>query len=183
VTEFLFSDNTVLVNFGLINRMDVLKKLMNGNGRWCATVASECERSSQEAGLEAMSQAPAIFGDPWYPESGAEHLDIQMLRIELAEPGDSKFAHLGEAETLALMTRRQVDGMFVTDDRNAARLADQYGVRVATTWDLLRLAARVKLLDADTLWGYVEILRRAGRGRPHEVNSRESFDAWIDLAT
>jgi len=76
VAKLLFPDNTVLINFALINRMDLLERLANGNGHWCATVASECTRSSREAGLEALADAPEIFGAPWYPESGAGRPDF-----------------------------------------------------------------------------------------------------------
>jgi len=178
VSQLLFSDNTVLVNFALINRMDLLGRLVNGRGRWSASVASECERSAQEPGLGAMKIAWEIFGAPWYPESGAELLDVQVLRLELAQPGDSAHTHLGEAETLAIMIRRDVDGFFVTDDGDATRLARKHGVPVVSTWDLLHLAGRCAFVDGDALWGYIQTLRAEKRGGPRGVSDRESFDAW-----
>ncbi|HET9896728.1 MAG TPA: hypothetical protein VFQ44_17495 [Streptosporangiaceae bacterium] len=42
MTDVLFPDNTVLISFALINWMDLLRRLANGKGRWCACVASEC---------------------------------------------------------------------------------------------------------------------------------------------
>jgi hypothetical protein len=45
----MFPDNTVLINFAIITRMDLLSRLANGNGRWCATVAAECVESSRLA--------------------------------------------------------------------------------------------------------------------------------------
>jgi hypothetical protein len=179
VTELLFPDNTVLVNFALINRMDLLERLANGRGRWCATVADECARSAQEPGLGAMTIAWDIFGAPWYPESGAERLDVQGLRLELSQPGDPAHKHLGEAETLAIMIRRDVDGYFVTDDGDAVRLARTKGVPVVSTWDLLRMAARCQFVDGAALWGYVQTLRVEKRGGPPGVSDRNSFDAWL----
>lgn len=55
----LFPDNTVLINFALINRMDLLNRLANGNGRWCATVAAECAESARHPHLTMV--------DPGYP--------------------------------------------------------------------------------------------------------------------
>ena len=176
--QLLFPDNTVLVNFALINRMDLLRRLVNERGRWCATVASECARSAQEPGLGAMDLASEIFGAPWYPESAVEHLDVQGLRLELAQPGDDAHTHLGEAETLAIMIRRDVDGFFVTDDGDARRLARKHDVQVVSTWDLLRLASRCDFVDGDALWGYIQTLRAEKRGGPPGVSGRESFDAW-----
>lgn len=179
MTLLLFPDNTVLINFALINRMDLLARLVQGKGAWCATVAHECSASSSVAGLEALSEAGGIFGSPLYPE-GAEHLDTRAFREELASPGDGKNRHLGEAETLAIMLRRQVKGLFVTDDREATRLANRNGVRVATTWGLLRLARRQDWVDRDTLWGYVQTLRANQRGTPPGVSDRPSFEKWLD---
>lgn len=176
----VFPDNTVLVSFALINRMDLLERLVRDKGIWCATVARECSRSALEPGLVALEAASDIFGEPLFPESQAEHLDVRMLRLELSAPGDSKFAHLGEAETLAIITRRMIDAIFVTDDKGAARLARKYGVATTTTWSLLRLAARTGFVDHDTLWSYVLTLANAGRGAPGGVKTREQFEKWLD---
>jgi predicted nucleic acid-binding protein len=180
VTALLFPDNTVLVNFAHINRVDLLARIVGANGRWCATVAGECARSAREPGLGPLDDVPEIFGKPLFPETQAEHNDVRVLRLELAAPGDSPHQHLGEAETLAIMTRRCLAAFFVTDDRGAARLATGFGVRVYTTWDLLRLIHRVKLADPDTLWGYVQTLHSLGRGSPPGVHDRRTFDVWVD---
>src|SRR5271154_6635774 len=159
----MFPDNTVLINFAIINRMDLLERLAKGNGRWCATVAAECAESGTRPELAALGGAQRIFGDPLFPD-GAEHQDVLVLRDQLAGPGDRPTQHLGEAETLAIILRRQLPCFFVTDDRGAARLATQKGVQVVGTWHLLKVAHRADMLDADTLWGYVQTLRAHSRG-------------------
>lgn len=127
MTVLLFPDNTVLTNFALINRMDVLDRLANGNGRWCATVATECAASAKLPELAALRGARDIFGEPLYPDQ-AEHQDVLVLRDQLAAPGDPPTKHLGEAETIAIAVRRQLRCFFVTDDREAARLATNNGI-------------------------------------------------------
>ncbi|WP_072816102.1 hypothetical protein [Rhodococcus zopfii] len=175
----LFPDNTVLINFALISRMDLLERLTGGNSAWCATVAQECRTSATYDGLAALGEAPRIFGAPLFPDT-AELQDTRVLREELANPGESQTMHLGEAETLAIMLRRRVDGLFVTDDREAQRLATTNGVRVATTWGLLKAAYRsLRAVDADTLWGYVQTLRSNQRGTPPGVYDRPSFNKWL----
>lgn len=175
----LFPDNTVLVNFAIISRMDLLERLANGNGVWCATVAQECAASAAQPRLAALRQADSMFGEPWFPQ-GAEHLDTTMLRQELAGPGDNPRMHLGEAETLAIMLRRQVHGFFVTDDGDARRLAAKHGVKVASSWVLLRMAHRKGWVDEDALWGYVQTLRTSRRGSPPSVHDRQSFKKWLE---
>jgi hypothetical protein len=91
----MFPHNTVLINFAIINRMDLLEKLANGNGQWCATVAGECAESAGYPGLAALSAAEDIFGEPLYPNP-AEHQDVQVLRNQLASPGDPPTKHLGD---------------------------------------------------------------------------------------
>jgi len=174
----MFPDNTVLVNFAIINRMDLLKRLANGNGRWCATVATECAESARLPELAALSGAEGIFGEPLFPDA-AEHQDVRVLRDQLARPGDPPTQHLGEAETIAIIVRRQLPCFFVSDDRGAARLAAQNSIQVVSTWHLLKIAHRAKWIDADTLWGYVLTLKRHDRGAPRGVWDRASFDRWI----
>lgn len=77
------------------------------------------------------------------------------------------------------MIRRDLRGFFVTDDRAATRLAERKGVQAVTTWRLLLAATAAGLLDPDTFWGYVETLRRSGRGAPPGVHDRPTFDAWL----
>jgi predicted nucleic acid-binding protein len=179
MSVLLFSDNTVLINFAMINRMDLLSAVLNGKGTWCASVADECHRSSRRPGLEDLALARDILGVPLYP-NGREHLDIRALRSRLARPGDGPKKHLGEAETIVIIGHRQLNAFFVTDDREAMRVArSTYGIRVTTTWDLLRAAHRAGRVDDDVLWGYLATLRAAGRGGPPGVTARKGFDEWV----
>jgi len=178
-TTLLFPDNTVLVNFAHIKRVDLLQHIMSGRAAWCATVAWECERSAAEPGLESMSDFAQTLGEPLYPETPGEHLQVRILRDELAAPGDGPTKHLGEAETLAIIMSRGLEAVFVTDDGGARRLAAARSIRCYTTWDMLKLAGRIKIVDPDALWGYVQLLRALGRGGPSEVRDRRSFEVWL----
>ncbi|WP_020669645.1 hypothetical protein [Amycolatopsis nigrescens] len=174
----LFPDNTVLINFAHLHRMDLLARLAQ-NGAWCATVARECDQSSAWSGLEDLAQAHQIFGEPLRPETGAEHTMTRTFRTRFARPGDGPHKHLGEAETLAIMSCRSLHGIFVTDDRSVPVLATELGIMTVTTWDLLRLVARHDDVDRDTLWSYLRTLRQQDRGGPPGVTDRGSFDRWI----
>jgi len=176
----MFPDNTVLINFAIINRIDLLERLANGHGQWCATVASECAESARHPGLAALSGVEESFGEPLYPDA-AEHQDVRVLRNQLASPGDPPTKHLGEAETIAIIVRRRLSCFFVTDDRDAMRLAVRNGVTVASSWRLLQVAHRKKWIDAATLWGYVLTLEGHARGKPPGVWDRASFDKWLSV--
>jgi hypothetical protein len=77
------------------------------------------------------------------------------------------------------MTRRDLNGVFVTDDNDAVRLATRHGIRVVRTWRMLQLAVAADLADADSVWGYVQVLRARKRGGPRGVTDRPSFDKWL----
>jgi predicted nucleic acid-binding protein len=177
VTVLMFPDNTVLINSAIISRMDLLAKLANGNGQWCATVAIECTESAKRPDLAALGGAGEIFGQPLFPDQ-AELQDVHVLRDQLASPGDRPTQHLGEAETIAIIARRHLSCFFVSDDRSAARLAAQNGIAVVGTWHLLKVAHRKGWIDADTFWGYVLTLEGHSRGAPPGVWDRSSFDKW-----
>lgn len=179
MTNLVFPDTTVVRNFALLHRMDLLGSLVQGRAAWCASVAAECERQARSPGLQDMGLASSIFGTPWFPHA-AEHIDVSVLRADMASPGDGPLMHLGEAETIVLASTRSPGAIFVTDDKGAAVAAEQRGLSVATTAQLLRIAMRGGLLDADGGWGYVQTLRTHHRPLPYEAwSSRASFDLWL----
>jgi hypothetical protein len=94
---------------------------------------------------------------PLHPDQ-AEHVDAQTLRTSMAALGDPITKNLCEAETVAIMTRRRIDGLFLTDDRDAQPLAQQLGITAVTTWDLLRLAYRTNKTTKPVLAGYLRTL-------------------------
>jgi hypothetical protein len=121
------------------------------------------------------------LGEPLRPDA-AELQNMHAFRIQLARPGDPPHKNIGEAETLAIMVNRNMyESRFVTDDHGAMRLAKANKIAAVSTCDLLKLAVRVNLIDADTCWGYVEVLRRNERGLPAEVDTRPSFVGWLNL--
>lgn len=106
-----FPDNTVLVNFAVIGRVDLLAALSRGNGRWCLTVAGECAASARVPGLESLVGVGQILGRPWEP-TPAERLMTTVYRERMAQPGDERHMHAGEAETVAVIVgpRTAADG-------------------------------------------------------------------------
>mgnify|MGYP000924467291 CR=1 FL=1 len=177
MTRLVFPDNTVLINLAYINAIHLIR-LRNTQATWCASVAQECRKSSRTPGLEALEDAPCFLGKPLYPD-GAEHSDIRIIRQDMAVPGDPITAHLGEAETIAIITRRRINAVFVTDDREATRVARAHGITVASTWDILRLAVRLSLITPTDFWNHCLTLNGKGRGWPPCGRSRAEVDSWL----
>lgn len=164
--SLFFPDNTVLINFAIIGRVDLLEKLANGNGRWCLSVSQECAKSARIDGLAALNGVRDFLGEPLEP-TPAELLATRVLRDSMAAPGDRPTKHLGEAETIAIVTSRdlQSTAIFISDDTGALIHAEVHGLRIADTWDLLDLAERVGMISRELHAQYVAALRSADRRR------------------
>ncbi len=147
-----FADNTALINFCLVGRLDLLQRLMNGGGTWSATVRIECEESAFYPGCADLASVHEFLGEPHTPETDEEREAVNSAWEFLREPGDSAEKHLGEAETIGLITSRGLTAIVVTDDTGAMRLARRHEVKVATTADLFVLAVKAGFIDAQEAW-------------------------------
>lgn len=127
-----------------------------------------------------MADAGDIFGEPLYPKTQDERLEIESLRIDLAEPEDGPYKHLGEAETIVIIRTRGISAAFVTDDRSAREAARREGVKTYATWDLLKVLYKTKRISREELWTYVTYLRSKKRGWPASEHTRDGFVLWAD---
>lgn len=159
--------------------MDLLRLVAAGRSTWCYTVSEECAKSSRKNGLEQLSEARDIFGEPLKLETRVEQSDTQVFRARLKKAGDGPAANLGEAESLSIIINRRLDATFITDDNGALGFAVEHGISYTTTWDLFKLFVRVKKLDRSTAWHYV--LDLGGHKRRYkELWDQDSFYAWLE---
>lgn len=176
MAKIFLPDNTVLINFAIIRRMDLLAELLNGQGSWCISIARECQKS--QTYYPDLVLANAIFGAPLTPDR-VEYEDTRTLRDSMASPGDPNTKHLGEAETIAIISRRRIDGFFLTDDRDAKALAARHSIAAVSTWDLLRLAHNTGKVTKPVLTGYLRTLISLQRGNPPGVANPDQLDNWL----
>jgi predicted nucleic acid-binding protein len=139
----LFPDNTVLCNFGSVRRLDLLRKVLDGCGRWTEAVAEEARRSA--AYVRDLAQLPAEgwLGEPIELCTDAEiALADRLRRAVFGGAPTEPLRHLGEAETLALIqTREEFAGaVWITDDRDAGEYATARGIPVKTSVTVMREA-------------------------------------------
>lgn len=166
MSEFFFADNTALVNFGTIRRIDLLERLLNNRGTWTATIAIECAASSAYPGLDQLEDVPRILGDPLSLATDEETAEMVAIRERLRIPGDGPHKHLGEAESLAIISTRSLSAVLVTDDTGARREARRIGVSTVSTASLLVLAARVAFIRPQECWDFLEELTAAKKFLP-----------------
>lgn len=178
MTTLLFPDNTVLVNFALVGRIDLFADLVRDRGAWTYTVSEECRRGANVLGQESLDRIPGILGSPLMA-SARERIDALALRRRLAAPGDSETKHYGEAECLAIILCRGEPAAFVTDDLGARRLSRALNVKTYSTWDLIRLAVRAGLLDELAGWDMVLVLRAKLRKIPGSPGTEGDYLAAV----
>ena len=176
---FFFPDNTVLINFTLLDRSDLLEWFVRGAGAWTLSVARECERSARIEGLSAMAGWCTVFGTPLVP-GPAELVDAHAIADRMRSPGEhSPAQHMGEAETLAIVLRRRMSAVFLTDDHAAARAAAAEPLvrGVASTSKILALAEAAGRIQHSEARGYLAHLLNEGRvmGNPPLVRDYDDY--------
>jgi predicted nucleic acid-binding protein len=149
---FFFPDTTVLLNFAAIRRLDLLECYLTGRGRMTQAVRAEVKRSTAYAPQLSMLDVAETFGQVIELSSTEDLRGVVAMRRRFAVPGDPATKHLGESETLHVMTTRPEYHVsrFVTEDRAAQRVAENLGVLVHTTMGVFReLVARGEVTEAD----------------------------------
>ena len=177
----IFPDNTVLINFALVGQVDLFEALVGDNGSWTYTISEECSKSAQMEGLSSLTRMHDILGEPLYP-SRAERIDMLLIRERLALPNDPASKHLGEAEAIAILSKRELDAIFVTDDGTAKVLAvAEVTIKAICTADLFRLAVRTGRVSFEVAWQCLGKLRLLGRGVGGKTRSEVEFRAWCEV--
>lgn len=147
--DYIF-DTTVLSNFAVAGRLDVLETRYRGAALTTIEVSDEL-RKGIKAGYKhlesVLQQIENINPEGWLcilsPESPAEH----RLRLEFDRSLDA-----GESSCLALAISRGL--IFATDDLAARRLAGKSDVRLTGTLGILTALVRnetITLAEANTM--------------------------------
>lgn len=136
-------DTTVLSAFALVGRMDILEARYGG--RSCCPIEVQAEVIS---GISRHPSLGAIVGAAWLGTPvRLETVDqIEQIRQQLGG-GILDDRHRGEAATIAVAAER--DGIVVTDDTDATRLARAEGLRTINTTTILRAHVREGQLSPD----------------------------------
>ncbi len=162
MTEFLFADNTVLCNFAAVERLDLLRSILAGRGRWTEAVAYEAGRSAAylpallALPLQGWLEEPIAVSD----EAGTRAVE-RIRRAVFGGTHDRPLRHLGEAQTCYVILHRAAfsGSWWLSDDQESVRYARRQAIPVLETVDLMRLAV--------------------GAGR---VPAREAFDLMLKMS-
>lgn len=143
MTEFLFPDNTVLCNFGVVDRLDLLKSVLNGRGRWTEAVEYEAYRSTRFIAPLTTLFTDGVLGEAIEVSEESDTRNVERIRRGVFGGAEDKpLRHLGEAQTCyVIKTWDEFDGSWwISDDRESLRYARAQGITTAETLDLVRIA-------------------------------------------
>ncbi|WP_042413981.1 hypothetical protein [Streptacidiphilus anmyonensis] len=179
-TQWWFPDNTVLCNFAAVDRLPLLEKVLDGRGRWSEAVA-------RESGLSARRLPPLTglvdrgsLGEPIEVTDMDVRAEVERLRRAVFG-GDRRrpTQHLGEAETLALITRDPEfrRSVWISDDRDAARYARRRGITTLETYDLVAAAVRERLVTPAEAHELLHRMTETGRHLHRTSSGPEEFGA------
>jgi predicted nucleic acid-binding protein len=139
----------VLCNFAAVDRLPLLEKVLDGRGRWSEAVAREARLSARRLPTLNGLVERGSLGEPIEITDAEVRVEVERLRRAVFG-GDRRrpTRHLGEAETLALITGEPEfrGSVWISDDRDAARYARRRGITTLETYDLVAAAARERLL-------------------------------------
>lgn len=176
----VFHDASVLINLHRAGALPALARSFGSGMRWVATVRVECQRKEARLELPGLTAAAdAVLGEPLCPE-GLEHRSIRRLRTQMAGPGDHPDEHLGEAETITIITSRRLKAVLATDDRSAASMANP--LPCMSTWKLLQLMIRKQALSVHEALGVWDAVMVAGSHPPRDIRSRAAFQDLLERA-
>lgn len=174
--RLVFADTTVLLNFGLCDAISLLHAIVGERGTWTQTIRGECRRKERDFDIEGTADAvEEFFGDPLWPDD-AEHKSIRSLRATLAKPHEHPDKHLGEAELITIIEHRGLNALIVTDDQD---VAPHTGAPCITSWDLIGLGIKKRVIDEPTARRMRTRLLQEKRVHIHEIRDASMFEVWL----
>lgn len=166
LSPFLFPDNTVLCNFAAVDRLDLLKSVLGGRGRWTEAVAHEARRSAPM--LPPLSSLPleGWLGSPIVVDDPAEIRRVARIRrLVFGGADDRPLKHLGEAQTCYVIKNwpSLAGSWWISDDRDALRYARFQGIATRETIDLMGLAVAAGEIADGQAFGLMERMAACDR--------------------
>lgn len=161
-----FPDNTVLCNFAAVNRLDILRDVLRGRGRWVEAIEFEVHQSAQYIPALTSVAAEGWLGEPiTIDEPRLIEAVSRTRRIVFDGSEDKPLQHLGEAQTCVLIQSDQhfSDSWWITDDREAIRYAKQQGITTRETIEIIGTAVVEGAIGRDEGYDLMMRMKKAGR--------------------
>ena len=143
MTPFLFPDNTVLCNFAAVDRLDLLKAVLDGRGRWAEAVAYEASRSAAKLPALRRFARSGWLGKAIEVSDESDVRQVEQIRRAVFGGTEARpLQHLGEAQTCYVIKNWAAfaGSWWISDDKEALRYARFQGITTRETIDLVNMA-------------------------------------------
>lgn len=166
-TTYFFPDTTIPINFAVIGRLDLLTVYLSGRGRVTQAVRAELRKSSERVPHLIELDLSEQFGDPIVLDSESDIRAIGLMRLRFATGKDAPTKHLGESETLHVLTTRDEfrASRFATEDRAAYEMAGTLGVLRHNTMEVFQDLVGRSEISADEAFGLLEAIETSTHER------------------
>lgn len=160
ISKPLVLDTMCLSHFALIERLDVLGELLSSRTCWTTVIVKDEIRR----GAENYPLLRNALDLPWLQVKALDELHEIQLFVKWSNVIGTSERDQGEASVFA--TSELLDGVALTDDRHATKVARANGLDVhGTVWLLAQLCRDGKLHEAGA-GNLVDMLRDSGMRLP-----------------
>lgn len=166
MSDFLFPDNTVLCNFAAVERLDLLRAVLAGRGKWTAAVSREARKSAEQLPALHDLRQQGWLGEAIRVTAPDDLANVWHLRTAVfGGQADRHLQHLGEAETCHVIQRwPQFSGAWwLSDDKSALDYAIRQGIMTAETLDVMQLAVKAGFVTAEEGFALMQKMRQFNR--------------------
>ncbi|WP_063895245.1 hypothetical protein [Streptomyces sp. Root369] len=166
MSDFLFPDNTVLCNFAAVERLDLLRAVLAGRGKWTAAVSREARKSAEQLPALHDLRQQGWLGEAIRVTAPDDVENVGHLRTAVfGGQADRYLQHLGEAETCHIIQRwPQFSGAWwISDDKSALEYAIGQGIMTAETLDVMQLAVKAGFVAAEDGFALMQKMRQLNR--------------------
>ncbi|MFC6010886.1 hypothetical protein [Nocardia lasii] len=166
MSEYVFPDNTVLCNFAAVDRVNLLRAVLKGEGRWVEAVHGEAEKSAKHLPKLAAVLADGWLGKPIKLDSKKARSRIEDIRLDVFGGfEDEPTKHLGEAQTCYLIAEsgRFNGSSWISDDRESVQYAKGRGIATGETIDLMAAAVGAGLISDQMAFDEMRLMKALGR--------------------
>lgn len=161
---YFFPDNTVMINFAIANRLDLLRVYLTDHGRVTAAVLREIRTSAGMVPHLNSVDTESWFGAGIDVTSDADIRAVENIRTNrFGGARNDSLKHLGESQTLHVMSSTPEFGSskFLTDDSDAYRIAEKFGIVRRHTVEIFRELVAFREISAQDAFEAIVSIRES----------------------
>ena len=148
---FLFPDTCLLINFAVVNRIDLIEKILHQKVHWPLAIFHEVQGFSKEPEYSDLSLL-TIERDKIYEPTIFERVEIENLRMTMPKSNNYNKDNLGEAEVLIIAKNRFPPPhavIVLTEDANAITEAHKLKFNTFGSAQVLKLLVKMGSIDSE----------------------------------